>query len=300
MYKVRKIKFVDHPVLKNMEFDFTGKDGKAVDTVIIAGENGCGKSTLLNELYKVVAGQSPESNITEYEIDGEIYIVEVIRESLNSWRSSYYNVQGQKIHVDIPAFGAIYSDVDINFNSTSISTVTSMSLDEEHRARRSDSNLPTMINQLLVDIQALDDADISKTLRDNPTKTYAELNIDERMNRFKKAFSRMFDNLEYNGIANQNGRKVVFFKKNNDLIPIEPLSSGEKQIVYRGCFLLRDINASKGAFAFIDEPEISLHPSWQTKIMDYYKNIFTNEAGEQTSQMFVVTHSPFIIHNQNK
>lgn len=63
MYKVRKIKFVDHPVLKNMEFDFTGKDGKAVDTVIIAGENGCGKSTLLNELYKVVAGQSPESNI---------------------------------------------------------------------------------------------------------------------------------------------------------------------------------------------------------------------------------------------
>lgn len=300
MYKVRKIKFIDHPVLKNMEFDFTGKDGKAVDTVIVAGENGCGKSTLLNELYKVVSGQSPESNVIEYEIDDEIYIVEVIRESSNSWRSSYYNVQGKKIHVDIPAFGAIYSDVDINFNSKSISTVTSMSLDEEHRARRSDSNLPTMINQLLVDIQALDDADISKMLRDNPTKTYAELNIDERMNRFKKAFSRMFENLEYNGITNQNGRKVVFFKKNNDLIPIESLSSGEKQIVYRGCFLLRDINASKGAFAFIDEPEISLHPSWQTKIMDYYKNIFTNEAREQTSQMFVVTHSPFIIHNQNR
>lgn len=58
-----------------MEFDFTGKYGKAVDTVIIAGENGCGKSTLLNELYKVVAGQSPETNITEYEIDGEVYSV---------------------------------------------------------------------------------------------------------------------------------------------------------------------------------------------------------------------------------
>jgi hypothetical protein len=30
MYKVRKIKFIDHPVLKNMEFDFTGRNGEAV------------------------------------------------------------------------------------------------------------------------------------------------------------------------------------------------------------------------------------------------------------------------------
>ncbi len=36
------------------------------------------------------------------------------------------------------------------------------------------------------------------------------------------------------------------------------------------------------------------------KIMDYYKNIFTDESGKQTSQIFVVTHSPFIIHNENR
>ena len=34
MYKVRKIKFIDHPILKNMELDFVGMDGEAVDTVI--------------------------------------------------------------------------------------------------------------------------------------------------------------------------------------------------------------------------------------------------------------------------
>lgn len=300
MYKVRKIRFIDHPVLKNMEFSFVGKDGKAVDTVIFAGENGCGKSTLINELYKVVAGQMPESNITEYEVDGEIYSVQITKINEHSYNTQCFDVQGNRANVELPAFAAIFSDVDINFQSKEISTVTSMSLDEEHRTRRSNSNLPTMINQLLVDIQALDDAEISKALRDNPTKTYAELNIDERMNRFKKAFSRMFDNLEYSGITNQNSKKVVCFRKNNDLIPIDSLSSGEKQIVYRGCFLLRDINASKGAFVFIDEPEISLHPSWQIKIMDYYKSIFSNNIGEQTSQMFVVTHSPFIIHNENR
>ena len=43
MYKVRKIKFIDHPILKNMELDFVGMDGEAVDTVIFAGENGCGR-----------------------------------------------------------------------------------------------------------------------------------------------------------------------------------------------------------------------------------------------------------------
>lgn len=300
MYKIRKIKFVNHPVLKNMEFDFTGKDGKAVNTVIIAGENGCGKSTLINELYKAVTGNRPTTNITEYEIDDNIYIVETTRENENSWMIHCFDTEKKRINVDLPEFGAIFSDVDINFQSGNISTVTSMSLDEKHRARKSDSNLPTVINQLLVDIQALDDAEVSKAIRENPGKTYEELHINERMKRFKNAFSRMFDNLEYYGIGNEAGKKVVHFKKNNDLIPIDTLSSGEKQIVYRGCFLLRDINASNSAFVFIDEPEISLHPSWQIKVMDYYKSIFMNESGEQTSQMFIVTHSPFIIHNKNR
>lgn len=70
-------------------------------------------------------------------------------------------------------------------------------------------------------------------------------------------------------------------------------------MVYRGCFLLKDVNATNGAFVFIDEPEISLHPNWQTKVMDYYKGIFTSE-GEQTSQIFAVTHSPFVIHNDTR
>jgi hypothetical protein len=55
-----------------------------------------------------------------------------------------------------------------------------------------------------------------------------------------------------------------------------------------------------GAFVFIDEPEISLHPNWQMKIMDYYKGIFTDGNGIQTSQIFAVTHSPFVIHNDNR
>ena len=39
MYRIKKITFSNHTVLGNLELDFTNKDGKAVDTVIIAGEN---------------------------------------------------------------------------------------------------------------------------------------------------------------------------------------------------------------------------------------------------------------------
>lgn len=85
MNKVRKIRFINHPVLKNMEFDFTGRNGEAVDMVIFAGENGCGKSTIINELYKIVTGQSTESNITEYEVDGHIFSAQMNKTSEHSY-----------------------------------------------------------------------------------------------------------------------------------------------------------------------------------------------------------------------
>ena len=92
--------------------------------------------------------------------------------------------------------------------------------------------------------------------------------------------------------------KVIIYKKGGVDIPLDSLSSGEKQIVYRGAFLLKNVDALRGVTVFIDEPEISMHPEWQKRIMDFYKSIFTDEKGKQTSQIFIATHSPFIIHNE--
>lgn len=174
-----------------------------------------------------------------------------------------------------------------------------MKLDSDTNSRKSNTNLANTIKQLLIDIQAQDDADLAYTYKQ--TKALGEstdnLIFNERMNRFTKSFDIMFENLKYDQITSNGKNKEILFKKDEFIIPIEKLSSGEKQVIYRGCFLLKDINAIKSAFVFIDEPEISLHPNWQTKIMDYYKNIFSNEEGIQTSQIFVSTHSPFIIHN---
>lgn len=70
MYKIRKIKFVDHPILNNLELDFCDKEGNAIDTIILAGENGTGKSTILDVLYQVSSSSLKVPLEVEFDNDG--------------------------------------------------------------------------------------------------------------------------------------------------------------------------------------------------------------------------------------
>ena len=303
MYKIRKIKFAGHPILGDLELDFRGQDGNAVDTVIFAGENGTGKSTILDALYKIALHEADSPMLVEFEADGRSFTLDYafkgslmrVREHFGDEHFIMSSVFRSKY-----LFSAVFSDVDINFHAKDISSVTSLTLDSAKVSRRSSSDLPTKIKQLLIDVQDLDDAELARAVRANPTTVPSSLSVNDRMPRFTKAFNRMFSDLSYSYVKNEGNHKAIVFKKCGHEVSVDALSSGEKQIVYRGCFLLKDVNATNGAFVFIDEPEISLHPNWQMKIMNYYKSIFTDENGAQTSQIFAVTHSPFVIHNENR
>ena len=305
MFKIRKITFYKHPVLGNLSLDFCGRDGKAVDTVIFAGENGTGKSTVINVIQKMLNSPLYDISRIEWENDDVCHFVNIERA-----KGIYYcsddtglMVQGvitlQRYNENRP-IKVIFSDVDINFNAQPIQSVTSRNLDESRDGIRSDINFATGIKQLIVDIQALDDSAVARAAERNPNIAYKDLKVGKRMPRFTNAFGKMFEHMRYEGVDNSHGHKEIYFEKYGEKIPLDRLSSGEKQIVYRGCFLLKDKEALNGAIVFIDEPEISLHPIWQKKIMDYYKGIFTNVEGVQTSQIFAVTHSPFVIHNENR
>lgn len=304
MFKIRKIQFQDHPILKNLKLDFCGKDGNAVDTIIFAGENGTGKSTVLNALYEIASNNIRYPVFIEFEQNGTVFTLQYYFYNnvvhVKDGQGKEYNTNFSEFR-DRYNFSGIFSDVDINFHSHSISTVTSLTLDSTKVSRRSTNNLPAEINQLIVDIQTTDDGELARAHRTakKANQSCDNLIYEERMPRFTTAFNQMFEGLTYSRIENVNGKKSILFQKNGVDIPIEGLSSGEKQVVYRGCFLLKDVNATSGAFVFIDEPEISLHPNWQSKIMDYYKGMFTRD-GIQTSQIFAVTHSPFVIHNDTR
>lgn len=97
------------------------------------------------------------------------------------------------------------------------------------------------------------------------------------------------------GIDHKEDEDTVYFMRGKQRIDINDLSSGEQQIVFRGTDLL--YHAENASTIIIDEPELSLHPKWQEKILSFYRNLFTNEDGKQIAQLMIATHSQYIIQS---
>lgn len=202
----------------------------------------------------------------------------------------FSNVNVKKI------FKSVFSTVEINYNPQAASTITAQEIDQEiESSLRSSNNLGTEIQQLFIDIHTNDANDLQNWVDEHEGLVPPPEIKNVRINRFKRAFSTVFDNLNFHRIITENNAKKAMFKKNEQEIDIASLSSGEKQIVFRGAFLLRNQQSIKGNTILIDEPEISLHPKWQAKIFDYYKKLFMDESNNQTSQLFIATHSQYVL-----
>lgn len=193
-------------------------------------------------------------------------------------------------------FRSIFSTVEINYDPKEAKSVTAKEVDEEiEKSIRSGTDLATEIQQLLIDIKTNDANDLALWVEEHDGEAPPANVKDKRIKRFKNAFATVFKNLNFYKIINEGSNKRVLFKKDDHEVEISALSSGEKQIVFRGAFLLQNQQSSKGCCILIDEPEISLHPIWQGKIFDYYRNLFIDDTGVQTSQIFTATHSQYVL-----
>ena len=83
--------------------------------------------------------------------------------------------------------------------------------------------------------------------------------------------------------------KVYFENKKGESFPINQLSTGEKTLLLKilSLYLLE----VKNSVILIDEPELSLHPNWQNRILDIYERF----AIENNNQIIIATHSPHIV-----
>lgn len=300
--KIKSIAFKNHEILGNLELNFCDSKGSPSSTIIIAGENGTGKTSILESISKYFNGNvnnnTKISNIYYLGNDSKLYhltttttrypnIGEV--DSNNSIINSK-QLPNESFSEHLLNTKFIYSKVNVNFATEKISSVTSSTTDSYNKNLISNNNF-SFIKQLLVDIDSQDARVVVDFVDKNGSVTTAEKDNISKIIRFKNAFNFMFEDLKFDKILIKDNQHVVNFKKNGCNIDIDNLSSGEKQIVFRGCMLLQNKESLKGALVFVDEPELSMHPAWQKKIIEYYRRLFVDENGIQTSQIFFTTHS---------
>ena len=328
--KIAKIKWKGHPILGDLELDFTNKNKKDIpyDTIIFAGENGTGKTTVLTSISDFLNGYSIDFEYIEYQIDNEIYraipptqksyygyynlllpdktIIEV-NSGKNRNGNSSSNPSIDEDFRNIRFYGCVFSKARADYRTEKIIGTTTKQLDIENKDIDTEDNF-TSIKQLLVDIEGEDNAKFKEYSKEREELGkdaihWSNFKPSSKMYRFSNAFDNFFENkIKYSKIENNSAEKIILFKKYGRDISIDNLSTGEKQIVFRGAFLLRNLQKMKGGTIFIDEPELSMHPKWERKILQYYKDLFTEDK-ELKSQLFIATHSEYVLKealSQNK
>ena len=111
----------------------------------------------------------------------------------------------------------------------------------------------------------------------------AEVKIKDILSQIDKFLSTLKEFIPEKSFSFKNGILVV---ENNSDISVSKLSSGEKQLLI---LLIETLLQKQQPYIFLaDEPELSLHISWQRKIISSIINL------NPYAQIIVATHSPEI------
>jgi predicted ATP-binding protein involved in virulence len=311
--KITKVKWRKHSILGDLELDFiNATTGEPFDTVLFAGENGTGKTSILETISTFLnMGTFQFFDFLEYKVSGQLYRAIPQTESTHQ---SFFNITNpdgsvRKIrtdksnnrqtiaadNLDIRHYGCVFSKARADYKTQQIQSTTTKKLDIDKYDVDNEDDF-TSSKQLMVDVENQDNFDYAETnkgLGANP-KPWEEFYLTSKIYRFKSAFDSFFEKLKYDRVSDSGSEKSITFKKNGKTISIDKLSTGEKQIVFRGIYLLKNSKNLDGAAIMIDEPELSMHPKWQRKALKYYKDLFT-ETGVQKTQLFLASHSEHVL-----
>lgn len=311
--KVEKLHFINHPVFGRHTIVFG--DTTIPDICFLVGNNGSGKTNVLETLYEILSLDFQVGYF--YEVEAVLFLSETERNKyqLKVNRLVYFVRKTEKgidfrlkpENGDDIEFGIreiskiVYSTIEVNFGDFKIHSVTTKNIDEAELPKEKSRKLSEEIPQLLVDIKSLDDADIAKWyegVRGTAVQGAIPSSIGRRMDRFSAAFHKMLGGTKlFNAVSNRdNYKRIDFLDSNGALVELNDLSTGEKQIIYRVGFILKQLGSMDGGVILIDEPEIGLHPKWQMKIKDFLLELFD----EVDIQLIIATHSPYVFQSLNE
>lgn len=294
IYRILRIRFKNHYLFNNLEFDFTRK-GKPVDTIIIAGDNGSGKTTLLAEIENILGFRkiSLETELEVLKSDGNI--ITINKDSFFGGTGALHVDYGQDNNYKYGSSGN--NELVASFSKDSYiqdilgNTIPKTLNDKDMQEKIGGVTYDMMMFNALFSLYSTESLEYYEAYY----RISSQKNFKSKLLYLESFINNMF-NTANNRLVYLNN-KFLWCNDKGQSFSLNDLSSGEKQIIYYGATILNKINIEKTKFVLIDEPENSLHPNWQKRIVRYFTELFSND-GKQSIQFFISTHSPFIINSE--
>ncbi|QQS87488.1 AAA family ATPase [Fusobacterium canifelinum] len=300
--RIEKVHIKNVKGIKDLELSFK-KDDKILDLIVLAGVNGSGKTTILEAMKDFFNNRNIDFNdIEKSNIYLEIFFedfeknkIEEAEKSSDNYKhalwdffgtlqnynlyrknsNDYYRNQIAK-RFDIPP-KIIYVPAENKFEEIQTYSTT---LSKEYEF------INTINSNVIRDIPSY-----IATRRNYLATVEENLTMKEVTNKVVNEINDIFNILELDvklkGFSKDEKTLPIFENSAGEEFDINDLSSGEKQLFLRTLSI--KMLEPKNSIILIDEPELSLHPKWQQRIVEVYKNIGEN------NQIILATHSPHIL-----
>lgn len=296
--KIERVNLVNHPFFGDRKISFIDSNDNILDVIVFAGNNGSGKTTILKTMFDILTDEKNNYDKCYLKVtsnkglghprDTLLMLKNLGKEENNKNIIYQYNFNLNHVEYlstvnkiidnnDIQKPKIVYMPSDISFEKLSI---TEKNYEYEYKFRNIVDrelvkDVPNYLSSLIIDSliknEDLTAKEATEIVCNEINDIFSILEIDAKMTGLKK-----------------DGEKIPLFKNSKGKeFDINGLSSGEKQLFLRALSLkMLNVNNS---IILIDEPEISLHPKWQQKILKVYTSIGNN------NQVIVATHSPHVV-----
>ena len=313
--KIKNLHIEEYNGLEKLDINFES-ERKVLNLIVLAGINGSGKTRVLESIrYWFEMFRSKAVNVELFYEENER---EVLKSLMNSEGLTEIEKEMQKEieYTDCLRNIKFYNydyrhnkTENRNYNSKIISksfeklkifpkliyVPTEINFEEIKKAQTNLKKEYRFINIVdsyeIKDIPSYIATRISKVANEEENLTMGQVR--------KKVFAEIngiFEILELDvklsEISKDENSMPIFTDSSGKKFGINELSSGEKQLFLRT--LAIKMLEPENSIIMIDEPELSLHPKWQQKIVDVYRKIGRN------NQIILATHSPHILGSVEK
>ena len=297
--KIKNLHIKEFKGLRDISINFE-KNDEPLDLVILAGSNGSGKTRILESILDyfnivLVVPEEAQNKIELFFESMEEKCIDKLGHELSFMYCLKFGSKEKKISVG--SVGARYLDIkkELNILPKIIYAPAEMNFKKMDMASTTliqEYNFINIVNTNLVkDIPSYIATKIISAIFKNKNEKVGDVQ--------KKVFDEINEIFEILDIdvkiedISQDGRNIpIFTNSAGDKFDINELSSGEKQLFLR-TLAIRMLNP-ENSIILIDEPELSLHPKWQQRIVDVYRKIGKN------NQIIIATHSPHILGSVKK